>query len=303
MSNTDLSACTSFSGGTNLNSKQSFHSEMKLPKSCIALPSVSTCPDSFSLTVLGIVMAILGTAGAVGIGAGLDDPAAITGMGVVFFLIMVLFYGAYLVLLLAQQAAMVTIASPLEEPSFGTAMVRGFKSVLPFVVISLILGVGYVALAVGVFAVAGAASLGGSTAGGLIGVILFLLFLPVLAYLACRFSVLVAVVAVDQVFNPIAAIRRSWAVTRGRVLGIFLATLVFVLLTLVIFGLPVVLMFGSIAGSQGDPGVAAIGGVLLGLLAFIPLFVLYTMFAAAYGAALHSEVTGGGAERLEEVFA
>lgn len=253
--------------------------------------------------VLGIVMALLGAAGAVGIGAGLDDPAAITGMSVVFILIMVLFYGAYGVLALVQQAAMVTIASPLEDPSFSTAMVRGFKSVLPFIAITLILGVGYLALGALVFAVAGVAGIGGGTAGSIVSIVLLLLFMPVIIYLGCRFSVLIGVVAVDQVFNPIAAIRRSWAVTQGRVLGIFLATLVFVVLTLVILGLPFLLIFGSTLGSDGDPGAAAIGAVLFGFLAFIPLLVLYTMFASAYGAALHSELTGGGSERLEEVFA
>ena len=34
-----------------------------------------------------------------------------------------------------------------------------------------------------------------------------------------------------------------------------------------------------------------------------PLFIIYTIFASAYNAALHSEVTGGGAEAYEEVFA
>jgi len=33
------------------------------------------------------------------------------------------------------------------------------------------------------------------------------------------------------------------------------------------------------------------------------LFVVYTIFASAFSAALHAVVTGGGAERLEEVFA
>jgi len=251
--------------------------------------------------VLGIVMAVMGAAGAVGIGAGLDDPAAITGMGIVFILFMVLFYGAYLVLMLAQQAAMVTIASPLEEPSFGTAMVRGFKSVLPFVVISLILGAGYVALAAVVFAVAGVASLGGGTTGGLVGLVLLLLFMPGVIYIACRMAVLVPVVAVDQVFNPIAAIRRSWAVTRGRVFGIFLAMLALGVLTLVVFGLPLGFVFTT--AINGDPGSGLPLLILLLPFVLLPMFVVYVMFTSTFAAALHSEVTGGGAERLEEVFA
>jgi hypothetical protein len=253
--------------------------------------------------VLGIVLAVMGAAGAASLGAGLDDPSAITGMSVGLIIFMVLFYGAYLVLALAQQAAMVTLASPLEEPSFGGAMARGFKSALPFFGITVILMIGYFALSLLVFGVAGVAGLGGGTAGSVVGVVLLLLFVPVIVYLGCRFAVLIPVVAVDQVFNPIAAIRRSWEVTRGRALGIFLSTLAFVVLSMVILGLPFLLIFGSLLGSDGEPGAAAIGGMLLGILAFIPLVVVYTMFASAYAAALHSEVTGGGSERLEEVFA
>lgn len=252
--------------------------------------------------VLGIVLAVMGAAGAASLGAGLEDPAAITGMSVGLVIFMVLFYGAYLVLVLAQQAAMVTLASPLEEPSFGGAMARGFKSALPFFGIAVILMIGYLALSFLVFAVAGVAGLGGGTADTVVGVVLLLLFLPIIVYLGCRLAVLIPVVAVDQVFNPIAAIRRSWAVTQGRALGIFLATLAFGLLTLVILGLPFMLIFGVLTTAEDNPG-AAFGVVLLASLAFIPLFIIYTMFASAYTAALHSEVTGGGSERLEEVFA
>ncbi|WP_017665799.1 hypothetical protein [Porphyrobacter sp. AAP82] len=251
--------------------------------------------------VLGIVIAIMGTAGAVGIGAGLDDPAAVTGMGVVFFLVMMLFYAAYAVLALVQQAAMVTIASPLEEPSFSSAMVRGFKSVLPFILISLILGLAYLALGAAVLAVAGVAGLGGGTAGSIVGVLLVLLFMPAVVYLGCRLVVLVPVVAVDQVWGPVAAIRRSWAVTEGRVLGIFLAMLALVVLTLVIFGLPFGLVFTTAISADPASGLPLL--ILLLPFVLLPLFVIYVMFASTFIAALHSEVTGGGSERLEEVFA
>ena len=74
----------------------------------------------------------MGLAGAAGLAGGLEDPAAFTGLGIGMIAAIVVFYAGYIVILLAQQAAMVTIASPLEEPSFGGAMVRGFRSALPF---------------------------------------------------------------------------------------------------------------------------------------------------------------------------
>lgn len=250
-------------------------------------------------TLLGIGMVVTTMAGAASAGAGLEDPAAISGMGIGMIIFLVLFYGAYLVLLLAQQAAMVTLASPLEEPAFGAALGRGFKSALPFFGISVILMIGYFLLTGVTFGLAG---LAGAAAGPAVGVVLALLFLPLLVYLACRFAVLIPVVAVDQVFNPITAIRRSWAVTKGKVLSILLAIIVFILLTLVALGAPFAVMFGGIFAAQDSEAVAAgfaIGGVLL----FFPLFIAYSIFAAAFTAVLHSEVTDGGAEALEEVFA
>jgi len=251
--------------------------------------------------VLGIMLAIVGAAGAASIAAGFEDPSAITGMSIVLIVLMVLFYAVYLVLWLGQVAAMVTLASPLEEASFSTAMVRGFKSVLPFFAVSIILGVGQFAIAVLMAGVAGVAGFGGGTTGTIVGIVLLVLFMPVVVYLGCRMAVLVAVVAVDQVFNPFAAIRRSWAVTRGRVLGIFLALLALGVLTLALVALPFGLIFTTAVNADPGSGLP----LLLLLLPFVllPVCIVYVMFAMSYMAALHSEVTGGGAERLEEVFA
>lgn len=248
---------------------------------------------------LGIGMVVLGAAGAASIGAGFDDPAALAGMGIGAILFMLLFYAAYIVIALAQQAAMVTLASPLEEPAFGAALARGFKSALPFLAIALLMLLGYVALAAAAGAVVG---LAGAAGGSALGIGLAVLFVPVLVYLGCRFAVLVPVVAVDQVFNPVAALRRSWAVTRGKVVSILLAIIAFIVVTLVVLGAPFLLIFGGVL-TGADSAEAGGGLVILGVLVFIPVLIVYTMFASAFTAALHSEVTAGGAEALGEVFA
>ena len=255
-----------------------------------------------AMFALIIAIAGMGMAGSAGLSAGLEDPAALAGLGIGMIVFMVAFYAGYIVLVLAQQAALVTLASPLEEPSFGGALSRGFKSALPFLGITVLLLLAYVALLAALAAVTGGASLADETAGGMVGGVLALLFLPVLIYLACRFSVLVGVVAVDQVFNPVTAIRRSWSVTGGKVLSILLAFLGFIAISAVIIGLPFALMFGAAASSE--PGSAAgMGAVAASLVLFFPLIIVYTIFASAFSSALHAVVTDGGAERLEEVFA
>ena len=254
-----------------------------------------------AMFALIIAIAGMGMAGSAGLSAGLEDPAALAGLGIGMIVFMVAFYAGYIVLVLAQQAALVTLASPLEEPSFGGALSRGFRSALPFLGITVLLLLAYVTLLAALAAVTGGASLAGDTAGGMVGGLLALLFLPVLIYLACRFSVLVGVVAVDQVFNPVTAIRRSWSVTGGKVLSILLAFIGFIAISAVIIGLPFALMFGA-AGSSASNS-AADAALAVSLLLFFPLIIVYTIFASAFSSALHAVVTGGGAERLEEVFA
>jgi hypothetical protein len=245
---------------------------------------------------------VMGLAGMAGFSAGLDDPAALTGLGIGMIAVVVVFYAGYIVILLAQQAAMVTIASPLEEPSFGGAMVRGFRSALPFFALAVLMLLGYFGLALGFMVLLGVTDAVGGSGGGVLAAILPLLSLPVLIYLACRFAVLIPVVAVDQVFNPVKAIRRSWSVTRGKALAILLALIAFVLGSLVALGLPVALLFAATDAASGGSGAAITLSIIGGLL-IIPLMIAYAMFTSAFTASLHSEVTGGGSDRLEEVFA
>lgn len=252
--------------------------------------------------VLGLGFALMGLAGVAAFGAGLEDPAALTGMGIGMIAMMALFYGAYLAVVCAQQAALVMLASPLERAAFGPALARGFKSVLPFLGLMVILILGYIAITLGLALVAEALSLGNETASGVLGVVVAVSFLPLLIYLACRFAVVIPVVAVDEVYNPLKALRRSWSATRGKVLGILLVLGGTVVLGIVLLGVPIALVVTVMDGANPDAG-AAFVAVAAGFLALLVLFLLYTLFIAAVTAALHSEVTLGGAEKLEEVFA
>ncbi|WDA41200.1 hypothetical protein [Erythrobacter sp. BLCC-B19] len=256
-------------------------------------------------TVLSVVIAVVGIAGIAGLGFAIDDPAsasALSGIGIGVFVMMALFFAAYLMLAFAQQAAMVTLASPLERAAFGDAMLRGFRTCLPFLAISVLLTIGYIAFTLVIMAIMSALALTGSAGAGVFGGLVGLASLPLMLFLACRFAVLVPVVAVDQVFSPIAALRRSWSVTRGKALRIFLALLGFFGIAMVAVLLPFALIFVAADMAQDNTG---LGLLLMGLgfLVFVPVGIGFMLYTATFTAALHCEVTGGGAERLEEVFA
>lgn len=248
------------------------------------------------MIALGIGIVMMSLAGMDSL-EGLDDTRAIAGMGIGMLAMVVLFYAAYLVLLLAQQAAMVTLASPLEEPAFGPAIARGFRSALPFFVVAVLVTAAFVALAVTVETATGGTGAAGSEAGAVVSVML----LPLAVYLACRFAVLVPVVAVDQVFSPLAALRRAWVLTRGKVLATLRALIALAALVAGL-GLSFLLLFGTLLDG-GEDAAASESAMLAAILLLVLGVMLVTMLAAAFTAALHSEVTGGGAERFEEVFA
>jgi hypothetical protein len=252
--------------------------------------------------VLGAAVAVLGIAGAAGLGGGLADPAALTGAGIAAMLFALLLYGAYAAIALAQQAALVVLASPLEQPAFGPALVRGFRSVLPFLGLLVILILAYALFALALGLAAAGTAFAGQPVLEVVAVVLALLLLPVMLYLACRFAVVIPVVAVEQVTHPVAALRRAWRVTRGKVIGVLLTLLATGALGIVVVGAPIGL-FIAVIGSSNEPGVLAVVGSIFALLLLLPLFILYSLFVPVVNAVLHAELMGGGAERLEEIFA
>lgn len=221
----------------------------------------------------------------------LDNPAALGGMGVGFILMLVVFYIGYIAIALGQQGAMIAMASPIQNVTFGEAFTLGLKGGLSFLGVIVLLMIAYVVvllLGAGFAAILGEAG----------AVILAILILPVAIYLACRMSVLVPVIVVDRVFNPIKAITQTWATTRGNVLGIFLIYVGFTVLALIAIGIPFALL-GGMMGAGGEPGVLTL---IFGFLIGIAIFIGFTLVSSSMIASLHAEISDTHVEDLSETF-
>lgn len=228
-------------------------------------------------------------------GGGIDDAGILGGMGIGFFLMMIVFYIGYFAIAFGQQGSMVAMASPFRRPTFGEAFSLGLKGGLSFLGVIIVLMVAYIVLAL-----IGALFVGILGEAG--GIILAILFLPIIVYLACRFSVLVPVIVVEEIFNPIKAITRTWEVTRGKVLGIFVIYLIFTVIAAVVIMLPFGLFFGSIFASAEaglDPGFGS--ALLMGLL-FLLVFIAFMLVSASMIASLHAELSDAQTEDLSETF-
>lgn len=231
----------------------------------------------------------------------LDNPAALGGLGAGFILSIIVFYVSFILVSIAQQAAMTAMASPIDRPAFSDAIGRGFKAGLTFLGILVLFVIAYLIVSLLAALLIAALSLLGDV-GPLIAAILLI---PVMVYVFCRFATIMAVVAVEKVFNPITAINVAWSQTRGRVLGILVILVIASLAAVVAVGIPF-LILGASGGAlaSGDPAAleGAGAGVGIAFLLLFLLFVAYQIFSVTLSACLHADISQHHAEAMSDVF-
>ena len=226
---------------------------------------------------------IFALAGAMQAGA---EPGAGVGSGVI--LLGVAFYILYLLVAVAQYAALAAMASPIRNDSFGDAIGTGFRSSPTLLLVMVLFIIGYFIFAVvagvlfGVLAQAGAA-------GSIIAAIA--LFLAIL-YLACRVSIVFPIVPIDGIRNPLTAIGRSWSLTRGHALAIFLAFLVMSIITVILFAIVFVPMIGSMTSLEAGDLSGLGGSMVFGFFGLIVISALVAMAFSAMLASIHARVAG-----------
>ncbi|MCB2067331.1 MAG: glycerophosphoryl diester phosphodiesterase membrane domain-containing protein [Erythrobacter sp.] len=248
-----------------------------------------------------LMFLIFGMIGASALSGGFADNPLAMGAGVIGM--MILFYIIYLLISLASTASLVHNASPAINPTFGDSFGAGLRAIPGLVLLLLLMIVAYIG-AIIVLAIVGAIF----SALGDAGTVLFgLLVLVGAVYLSCRLSVMFPVIVVEGVTNPITAIQRSWRLTAGNVLRIFLVLLAFSVLVVVIIFLLFALMGGSMMGlggmaaSGGAGSVGAMGaGFLLIMLVFVILGALMAIVMASFMACLHAALAGP--EAVAETF-
>lgn len=240
---------------------------------------------------------------AAGMGAAMGDGADqfAGGLGIGMIAMMVVFYILYFLIYMAQGLAMAYHASPLVEGNVGTSFGVGFRGAVTMLGVTILFAVAYF-LAALVFGVVGALM---ATLGEAAVVLYALVLVPAGIYLMCRFCIIMAVVAVDGVRNPVTAIARSWNLTGGNVLAIFLSLLAFMIAGIVVFGGLFYAFFGSMQSYQeaalmgGEPNVGSLIGFFL---AFAIAGLGFAAASAALFSAIHSRLSDTGAVSLEQTF-
>jgi hypothetical protein len=186
--------------------------------------------------------------------------------------------------------SLLALLSDRGHPTVGEALGKGIRSIPSYIAAQLLSALA-AGLALGLpFGVVAA------FAPPPVAAVVALLLIVAIAYAAIKFSLIAPVIAIDEERNPIAAIARSWRLTKGNSLRIF-AFFVLLFVVIVIIGALVqgilTLILSAAGGEVARIGIAAVSALVNAMMTVIFLVVL---------AAIHRQLAGGAPERLSETF-
>lgn len=228
-----------------------------------------------------------------GMNAGANPAAVPAGFGIGLLLFYLVLYS----LGFFQQAALVRLCSDRHEPNLGDAISTGVRSVPTLLGAAVLLIVGLIAVMI-LLSIVGAAVAFGARSPGL-SFIVALLMVVGMGYMGMRLSMLLPAVAIEEERNPITAIGRSWGMTRGNALKLFLLFLG-VFLIMGVIGL--VLFFATLGMPQ--PGsVPSTGGMIGFFIAMMVFGLTVGMWFIALVAAIHRQLAGPSVAAVQDTFA
>ena len=196
-----------------------------------------------------------------------------------------------LVLQIVGTLAVLTLFTDRSRPTVGEAIRQGLAGTLPYIAAQLLVGL---ALMLGATLLIGLAILIKLQALAVLGALLVLI---AFVYVSLRTLLVPPAIAVDRVRNPIEALRRSWALTRGNTARILLfmalVLIAFLVLLLVVTGIAGAL-FTLLLGAKAGEMVLTVLSALLG--------AGFTVLMAAIVAAIHRQLSGESGEAVSRTF-
>lgn len=199
--------------------------------------------------------------------------------------------------------AMLALLTDRTRPTVGQAIGSAVRSLPTLVAATLIFAVGYAFFVVALSMVVGL--LAALTKSAAVAVVLGIALLVAVFAVMVRLSLTLPVIVIEGVMSPVAALVRSWNLTRGNGLRIFtfylllmIGLLVLYLVFAMVFGL--FIGFGSMAaGSLSQSTVPAIAMGLVGAVVGTLLSVVMTGVLAA----IHAQLAGPSTEAISDTFA
>jgi hypothetical protein len=210
---------------------------------------------------------------------------------------MLTFYGdwwwlllAYFVVTIVGTLAMLALLRDHTRPTVAEALRVGLVGALPAIAASIVLGT---AIALAAIMLLGAAGLTGS---GVLVALTMIVVAAGFAYVYVKFSLSAAVIAIEKVYNPFAVIARSWRLTKGNSVRLFMF---YLLLFIVYFVVSAVLamIIKALTLAIGEAGALMAEAIVTGLLGAAFSIVFVAVLAAS-----HRQLSGPSAAAVSETF-
>lgn len=177
--------------------------------------------------------------------------------------------------------ALLALLRDSARPTLGEALKLGALAVASYMITRIILSLTMLVVLLLV------AAIGGATGIYSVALLFTGLAFGVVAYLLTRFSLAVPTLGIERVYNPVAALLRSWKLTQGNALRLFAFYFLIGVCTFVIY-LVITIVLGMLFAALGAEAQAILGGLLGSLLAAVILSLV-----VAVGAAAHRQLSGG----------
>jgi len=201
------------------------------------------------------------------------------------------FWWLLLLVVLAQivgYLALLTLLRDTRRPTVGEALKAGLAALLPAIgfyvivfVAAVVVGVAVVALTVAVPA-------------------LLIVAIPVMViamlYIAVKLMLVLPVIAIDKVSNPLSAIARSWRLTKGNSLRLFLFFLL-LLIVYIVISIVIGMIVAALGLALGADTALLVNGIISGVLGAALTVVLVAVIAA-----IHRQLSGPSAAAVSETF-
>lgn len=197
----------------------------------------------------------------------------------------------FLLLGLAQAIGVLGLLALLTDtarPTVGEALVFGLKALLPYLAAQILVSLAVVILIVALIALGAAIGVAVAALLGLVGIVLAI-------YVYVKFSLVSPVIGVEKQLNPFAALARSWRLTKGNSLRLFVFYLLLVIAMIVLS-----IVVGLVAAGLsllGEQAGLVIGGIVNGLMNMAFVVVMLAVLVA-----IHRQLAGRGAEEVGKTF-
>ena len=184
--------------------------------------------------------------------------------------------------------ALLALLTDRSRPTVGEALKAGAFSLPSYIASQLLVGLAFVAII----------ALGAATGSVALAAVLFPVGFAGMVYAMTKTSLVAPVIVIDGVRNPIAAIGRSWNLTKGNSLRpfgfyflVFLAFIVVMILVSMLIGMVTMLALGA------NMAATIVNGAISGALGAAMVVYFVSIIAAA-----HRQLSGPSAEAISATF-